>query len=31
VGVKAFCNIVFDYARLKTAAATTDGSKKKAF
>lgn len=32
VGVKAFSNIVFDYARLKpTTATTTEGTKKKAF
>jgi len=31
VGVKAFCNIVFDYARLKSSASGTEGSKKKGF
>ncbi|MBC7828766.1 MAG: amidohydrolase [Chitinophagaceae bacterium] len=31
VGVKAFCNIVFDYARLKTVGNTGSQNKKKAF
>lgn len=32
IGVKAFCNLVFDYARFKTSAATgSDGTRKKGF
>ena len=30
-GVKAFCNIVFDYARLRTSGTSTPANKKKAF
>lgn len=31
VGVKAFCNIVFDYSRLKSSATTAPAGKKKSF
>ena len=31
VGVRAFCNMVFDYARLKTGATSNEGNRKKGF